>query len=74
MLDSPGRVSGSRCFRGDLAKKVAKQTATVIHCMHNEGFVHGGKSGLYISVVTNNAYCAALRRSTTAGDRGSQSS
>ncbi len=44
MSDSPGRVSGSRRLRGDLARKVAKETARAIYCMHSEGWVHGGKS------------------------------
>ena len=43
MSDSPGRVAGSRRLRADLARKVAKQTATTLHRMHCAGFVHGGK-------------------------------
>ena len=43
MSDSPGRVSGSRRLRADLARKVAKQTAMVLHHMHCAGVVHGGK-------------------------------
>jgi serine/threonine protein kinase len=43
MSDCPGRVSGSRRLRGDLARKVAKHTAKAIYGMHTEGFVHGGK-------------------------------
>jgi len=43
MSDSPGRVAGSRRLRADLARKVAKQTATTLHHMHCAGFVHGGK-------------------------------
>ena len=29
-------------LRGDLARKVAKQTANVVELMHSAGFVHGG--------------------------------
>ena len=43
MSDSPGRVAGSRRLRADLARKVAKQTATTLHHMHCAGVVHGGK-------------------------------
>lgn len=43
MSDSPGRVAGSRRLRADLARKVAKQTATALHHMHCTGVVHGGK-------------------------------
>jgi serine/threonine-protein kinase SRPK3 len=43
MSDSPGRVSGSRRLRGDLARKVAKETTRAIYCMHSAGWVHGGK-------------------------------
>ena len=43
MSDSPGRVSGSRRLRGDLARKVAKETAKAVYCMHRAGWVHGGK-------------------------------
>ena len=43
MSDSPGRVAGSRRLRADLARKVAKQTATTLHHMHSAGVVHGGK-------------------------------
>ncbi|TFY66285.1 hypothetical protein EVG20_g4810 [Dentipellis fragilis] len=41
MSDSPGRVSGSRRLRGDLARSVAKQTATMLCRMHRAGLVHG---------------------------------
>ncbi|KAH9961214.1 kinase-like domain-containing protein [Russula dissimulans] len=41
MSDSPGRVAGSRRLRADLARKVAKQTATTLHHMHSAGVVHG---------------------------------
>ncbi|KAJ7441872.1 kinase-like domain-containing protein [Mycena latifolia] len=41
MADCPGRVSGSRRLRGDLARKVAKCTAHAIYRMHTTGFVHG---------------------------------
>lgn len=44
MSDCPGRVSGSRRLRGDLARRVAKQTAAAILHMHRAGVVHGGKS------------------------------
>ncbi|KAJ7766733.1 kinase-like domain-containing protein [Mycena metata] len=46
MSDSPGRISGSRRLRADLAKHVAKHTAETIRTltiqrMHSAGFVHG---------------------------------
>jgi serine/threonine protein kinase len=41
--DGPGRVSGSGRLRGDLARKVAKETAMAIYRMHSAGWVHGGK-------------------------------
>ncbi|KAA1467008.1 kinase-like protein [Dentipellis sp. KUC8613] len=41
LSESPGQVSSSRRLRGDLAKSVAKQTATALYCMHRAGFVHG---------------------------------
>ncbi|KZT06982.1 kinase-like protein [Laetiporus sulphureus 93-53] len=41
MAECPGRVSGSRRLRGDLARKVAKQVATAVECMHSAGIVHG---------------------------------
>ena len=43
MSDSPGRTAGSRQLRADLARKVAKQTAMMMHHMHCTGVVHGGK-------------------------------
>jgi serine/threonine protein kinase len=43
MSDSPGRVSGSRRLRGDLARKVAKEAAKAMYCMHSAGWVHGGE-------------------------------
>jgi serine/threonine-protein kinase SRPK3 len=43
MSASPGRTAGSRRLRADLARKVAKQTAMIIHRMHCIGVVHGGK-------------------------------
>lgn len=43
MSDSPGRVPGSRRLRGDLARRVAKDTAKAVYCMHSAGWVHGGK-------------------------------
>ena len=54
MLDCPGRVSGSRRLRGDLGRKVAKQTANAIYRMHSAGWVHGSKlSNSLFLVVTN---------------------
>ncbi|KAJ3830468.1 kinase-like domain-containing protein [Lentinula raphanica] len=41
MLDCPGRVAGSRRLRSDLARKVAKQIAMSLYCMHRTGVVHG---------------------------------
>ncbi|KAL0068067.1 hypothetical protein AAF712_004971 [Marasmius tenuissimus] len=41
MSDSPGRVAGSRRLRADLARKVAKETATAVYRMHCAGVVHG---------------------------------
>jgi serine/threonine protein kinase len=43
MSDSPGQTAGSRRLHADLARKVAKQTAMMIHHMHRIGVVHGGK-------------------------------
>ena len=51
MSDSPGRVSGSKRLRSDLARKVAKQTATVVDLFHSAGLVHGGSSYSGIQVV-----------------------
>ena len=44
MSESPGRPAGSRRLRADLARKVAKQVATTIHCIHRAGVVLGGGS------------------------------
>jgi hypothetical protein len=54
MSDSPGRVAGSRRLRADLARKVAKQTAMMIHHMHSAGVVHGGKqsSASFFSTIS----------------------
>ncbi|TFK27481.1 kinase-like protein [Coprinopsis marcescibilis] len=41
MSDSPGRVAGTRRLRADLARKVAKQTATALQHLHHIGVVHG---------------------------------
>lgn len=35
------RLAGSKRLRGDLARKVAKQTAMALEFMHSKGFVHG---------------------------------
>ena len=43
MSDSPGRTAGSRRLRADLARKVAKQIAMMVHHMHCAGVAHGGK-------------------------------
>jgi serine/threonine-protein kinase SRPK3 len=42
MAESPGRVSGSRRLRGDLARKVASQVATAVELLHGRGIIHGG--------------------------------
>lgn len=42
MSDCPGRVSGSRRLRADLARKVAKQIVRTVNFMHSDGVVHGG--------------------------------
>jgi serine/threonine-protein kinase SRPK3 len=54
MADCPLLVSGSRRLQGDLARKVAKETAKEIYRMHSAGWVNGGKlsSSLFL-VVTN---------------------
>ena len=39
---APWRMAGSRRLRGDLARKVAKQTASAVELMHSAGVVHGG--------------------------------
>lgn len=51
MSDSPGRVSGIRRLRGDLAWKVAKQTATAVDLLHSAGLVQGGLSCSGVQVV-----------------------
>lgn len=43
MSDCPGRTSGSRRLRADLARKVAKQITTAIYHIHRAGVVHGGE-------------------------------
>ena len=53
MSDSPGRTAGSRRLRADLARKVAKQTAMMIHHMHCIGVVHGGKQSQRCQLLTN---------------------
>jgi serine/threonine-protein kinase SRPK3 len=42
-----GRLEGSTRLRGDLAREVAKQTATVMELMHSAGLVHGGSLTLF---------------------------
>jgi len=49
-----GRIEGSTRLRGDLARKVAKQTATVIELT---GLVHGGS----LALSHNNALLKFLR-------------
>jgi len=51
MSDSRGRVPGSRRLLADLAKKVAKQTATAVDLFHSAGLVHGGLSYSGVRVV-----------------------
>ncbi|KAF8331530.1 kinase-like domain-containing protein [Amanita rubescens] len=41
MSSAPFRMAGSRRLRGDLARKVAKQTASAVELMHSAGVVHG---------------------------------
>ncbi|EIN11906.1 kinase-like protein [Punctularia strigosozonata HHB-11173 SS5] len=41
ITNCPGRITGSRRLRGDLARKVAKQTTMAIMRMHLAGIVHG---------------------------------
>ena len=48
----------SKRLRGDLARRAAKQVATVVKLMHSAGVVHGGSSDLHL--------CQMYRRSTTA--------
>jgi len=43
-LLSMSKLGWSKRLRGDLARKVAKQVATVVELMHFTGFVHGGPS------------------------------
>jgi serine/threonine-protein kinase SRPK3 len=42
-----GRLEGSTRLRGDLAREVAKQTATVMELMHSAGLVHGRSLTLF---------------------------
>lgn len=44
MLECPGRVSGSRRLRADLARKAARQVATAVDFLYSAGVVHGGVS------------------------------
>jgi serine/threonine-protein kinase SRPK3 len=44
---SEGRMEGSKRLRGDLAREVAKQTATVMELMHSAGLIHGGSLTLF---------------------------
>jgi len=53
MSDSPGRSAGSRRLRADLARKVAKQTAMMMHHMHCTGVVHGGKQSFTFFSTTS---------------------
>jgi len=55
MSDSPGRVSGSKRLRADLARKVAKQTARAVDLFHAAGLVHGGSSYSGVQVVHSQA-------------------
>jgi serine/threonine protein kinase len=55
MADCPLLVSGSRRLQGDLARKVAKETAKAIYRMHSAGWVHGGiKLSSSLSLVVTN--------------------
>ncbi len=49
ILDCPGRVSGSRRLRSDLARKVARQVATAVQLIHSADHVHGGSSSVCVS-------------------------
>jgi serine/threonine-protein kinase SRPK3 len=42
MAQCPGRVSGSRRLRGDLARKVAKEMAAAVELLHSARIIHGG--------------------------------
>lgn len=42
MVECPGRMSGSRRLRGDLARKVEKQVATAVELLHSAGVMHAG--------------------------------
>ncbi|TDL22816.1 kinase-like protein [Rickenella mellea] len=41
MAESPGRVSGSKRLRGDLARKVTKQLAAAVELLHSARVIHG---------------------------------
>ncbi|CCM06297.1 uncharacterized protein FIBRA_08548 [Fibroporia radiculosa] len=41
LAECPGRVSGSRRLRGDLARKVARQVVLAVQFLHSRGIVHG---------------------------------
>ena len=45
MSDFPGRVLGSRRLRGDLGRKVAKETANAIYGMHSAAISAGWFQG-----------------------------
>lgn len=42
MAECPGRVSGSRRLRGNLARKVTKEMAISVELLHSARIIHGG--------------------------------
>ncbi|KAF5319341.1 hypothetical protein D9619_008895 [Psilocybe cf. subviscida] len=59
----PPKPAGSRRFRIDLARKVAKETAMGLYQMHSAGIVHGGEYYLYEYVVNSKPPLADLTTS-----------
>ena len=41
VLDCPGRVSGSRRLRADLARNIARQVVSAVDVLHSGAVVHG---------------------------------
>ena len=42
LSDSPGEIAGNRRLRAPVARKLARQLAKAVSCIHDAGIVHGG--------------------------------
>jgi serine/threonine-protein kinase SRPK3 len=60
-FEVPGLRLGSRRLRGDLARKIAKQVANCVYCMHHAGYIHGG--------MRRNSQCSLIQKSFLSLDR-----